>query len=1032
MINLPDRPNQLEKSSLQGDDTVAQANFQHWWSETVGLPMEQVRVRARGNILYVLCEAAKCPDQQTLRSRVIRGLLKTQLIHVLPPNTPEIYQVTLYGKQFNQQKPTWARVIYVSQLEEYAQHQAKLKAQRAQAANSAVQHPHHPGSAPSDEPTTAILAVSNRQSAQQGQPEAIARHLSELLSPQGIAVRAGMKALLKNGEELPLRRLVIFCDAAYSPDPALLIEPIAQKLRDLKLTTFRDAVVYGHVQGEPNPEWKLRIDLTPPSEMLREWARWGDLEAILQLVNGGLADQQIVASGIVLDMILHLTFWRIQRSGHANFDAPPQQYIVRVVAELLEQVAPQGVHAVMLAGAIAPFTQPSPKELVPAKPSWTNRLDLPASQQKSLADPTEYLARKGNIAAISFLLTRLLNPELAQKLATGGINVQAGHREDLLHVMVDGPSLPIQKAVLPLVAEYLKNLKISGVNGLRLYGRRAGEKHPRWREAVDFVSRQRLVPEASPEFAASEAYVGDLITQQRGALVVRPDLNADEMRKILGDWIEKLRQLLIGTQIFAPLAATRSIAAQTPTLDKAWFQDVKVAAVWGAMGVLLALCADWGLGMVVPASGNKVATSKSLPQEMSLTGLPLSKSATAPDAFNGNGFTGKEQLTGAQKPGTGGLFQEEQTIGSNGKPLIAAPVQPKAIIDPAFQTRGEFNTPQLNDKVALYEQFVAQSGVPDILVIGSSRAMRGIDPVALQEHLAAQGYSGRKIFNFGINGATAQVVDLVLRRLVVAEKLPRLIIWADGARALNSGRVDLTYNAIVASPGYAQLPAEQGQSQKPLVSLEDLGSGSSFLANQYQALNSQMNQVMAKGSSVYEQRSELVDLVRDRFVGRLFPQPGAMDAEKLAALAADDLSAIDVNGFLPLSVRFNPTTYYQKYARVSGANDADYSAFQLQGRQTESLKSVSAYVKQQGSALVFVNLPMTAEYLDADRRTNEDAFQQFMIQSAANDGFTYRNLADSLKTNTDYFSDPSHLNRYGANAVSQILAQDVLIPWGAQ
>ncbi len=1045
MINLPERltyldqpPPSLPELALGtapplGSLPTHALDPHAWWCRVVGLPEDQVKIRVRGNNLYVLCEAIQCPDQTRLRSRVIRALLRTNLDRLLAAHDhPEIYQITLYGKPIAAVKPTWARVIYLNQLQAYAKQHPNRKrtATPSQGRGSSNAEP-----TPNEEPTTAVLAVSNRYLAQQGQPAAIARHLSEFLSSQGIAVRAGMKALIQHGEELPLRRLVIFCEAAYSPDPAFLIEPIAQRLRELALTTFRDAVVYGQVQGEATPEWKLRIDLTPPDEMLREWARWGDLEAILQLVNQAIAPHQLEASGIVLDMILHLTCWRTARSGHEAFDAPPQQVTVREIVALMEQVAPQGIHAACLYGANTVFRQPTPQLLSPDHPAWTHRFVLPASAQPGLSDTTEHLAVRGEINAISFLLTRLLNPELAQKLATGGLRIQARHRHDLVHVMVDGPTLPTEKTVVPLITDYLQSLHISGVNGLRMYGRRAGEQHPRWREAVDFVSRDRLVPEATPEFAASEAYVGDLITQQTGALLVRPELSADQLRQLLAHWLDRLRQVLIGSQMFTPVSTARSITKPAISLDRAWFQDAKVAMVWGSMGILVTLCADWGLGLLVPAPTQSGQSRHKTAQELSLAGIPLHKSATASDAFNGDSFTGKDRVTGKDQRVTAmnrGLTQDQGTIGTNGKPLIAAPIQPRAIIDPELKPYGAFNTPQLNDKVALYEQFVAQSGVPDILIVGSSRALRGVDPVALQESLAAQGYSGRKIFNFGVNGATAQVVDLILRRLIAPDKLPKIIIWADGARALNSGRLDVTYNAIATSPGYAALPTEPENRHQPAVSLEDLSNRASLLATRYQAWNTQLNQWVAKGSSVYEQRTSLVNRLRDQTIGRIFPKP-ISETETIANVAGEaNLDAIDVNGFLPLAVRFNPTTYYQKYARVSGLNDADYTAFQLQGRQTDALKSAATYVKTKGASLIFVNLPTTAEYLDADRRSHEDTFQQFMIQRSAIDGFTYRNLGDSLKTNVDYFSDPSHLNRYGAHGVSQLLAQDPLIPWGAQ
>jgi hypothetical protein len=1019
MINLPERTTNLPQPRTVAPPIVSPIDAHEWWCRTVGLPQDQVKVRLRGNNLYVLCEAIHCPDQKNLRSRVIRALAQKPLAQLLPPDSAIVYQVTLYGKAISQIKPEWAKVIHLEQVEAYA---TKLRLAR-----QAVKQVTQPTLL--DEPNTAVFMASHRQLAEQGMPEAIARHLSEFLSQQGIAVRAGMKALIKDGETLALRRLVIHCEAAYSPDPAGLIEPIAAQLRELKLTSFRDAVVYGQVQGETTPEWKLRIDLTPPEAMLRDWARWGDLEAIVRLSNQVLETQQIAVGGIVLDMILHMTAWRAVRSGHRAFDGPDQAVVVGELNKLLEQLSPQGIHGLCLYGATEPFTQPTPQAISPDRPVWEQRSNLAAATQVSLADTTEQLARQGDLSAIGFLLTRLLNPELAQKLSTGGRRVQARHRDDLLHIMVDGPTLPAEKTVVPLVAEYLQSLKVSGVNGVRIYGRRGGEVQNRWKDAIDFVPRQRLVPEATPEFAASDAYVGDLITQQTGSLVVRPELNADELWAIYSAWINRIRQILLGSQIFAPIATAQPVPSSTrrASLDKIWFQDIRVAAVWGSMGLLLTLCADWSLAMVLPRTAK---AEKRSPQEIALSGLNLNKSAGAGGGFNQDGFTGKKPaVITAQKSGQGPIDSPDFSDASaprgyNGKPLLAAPVQPKGVIDPSFQTYETFNTPQLNEKVALYEQFVAQSGVPDVLVVGSSRAMRGIDPVALQDSLTAQGYS-RKIFNFGINGATAQVVDLVVRRLIAADKLPKLIIWADGARAMNSGRPDLTYSAIATSPGYAQLQSAQGETTKPV--LQNLGNTTSLLAARYQAWNTQLNQVLAKGSAVYPQRSQFVDILRDKAIGKLPPQDIADVANN-----ENNLDQIDVNGFLPLSVRYNPTTYYQKYARVTGANDADYSAFQLQGQQTEALKSVSTYIKAKGTALVFVNLPLTADYLDVDRQAHEASFQQFMIQSAASNGFTYRNLGEKLKTDVDYFSDPSHMNRYGAHAVSELLAQDPLIPWGAQ
>jgi hypothetical protein len=187
MINLPERTTNLPRQSAPAPRIVpppiaiqpidAQPIDTHdWWCRTVGLPQDQVKVRLRGNNLYVLCEAIHCPDQKNLRSRVVRALAQKPLAQLLPEDSAAVYQITLYGKAISQTKPAWAKIIYLEQIEAYA---AKLKLAR-QAVKQATQP------APIEEPNTAVFAVSHRQLAEQGMPEAIARHLSEFLSSRGL------------------------------------------------------------------------------------------------------------------------------------------------------------------------------------------------------------------------------------------------------------------------------------------------------------------------------------------------------------------------------------------------------------------------------------------------------------------------------------------------------------------------------------------------------------------------------------------------------------------------------------------------------------------------------------------------------------------------------------------------------------------------------------------------------------------------------------------------------------------------------
>jgi len=141
-------------------------------------------------------------------------------------------------------------------------------------------------------------------------------------------------------------------------------------------------------------------------------------------------------------------------------------------------------------------------------------------------------------------------------------------------------------------------------------------------------------------------------------------------------------------------------------------------------------------------------------------------------------------------------------------------------------------------------------------------------------------------------------------------------------------------------------------------------------------------------------------------------------------------STIDFDGFLALSVRFNPATYYQNFARVSGRYDGDYDSFRLEGQQSEAFANLLSYTQAQGIPVVFINTPLTDEYLDDERREAEAEFLQHMLTlSTAESGFLFRDFAQLWPDRYDYFSDPSHLNRYGAYQVSSQLGQDPLISW---
>ncbi|MEB3294772.1 MAG: hypothetical protein VKJ24_16575 [Synechococcales bacterium] len=304
------------------------------------------------------------------------------------------------------------------------------------------------------------------------------------------------------------------------------------------------------------------------------------------------------------------------------------------------------------------------------------------------------------------------------------------------------------------------------------------------------------------------------------------------------------------------------------------------------------------------------------------------------------------------------LYQERENR------QAASPAKPSPSATP-IAPLPSFNSPQLDQQIRTYQRYLAANGRPDFLIVGSSRALQGVDPIALEKALAELGHSNRRVYNFSINGSTAQVVAFKLEQLLLPEQLPRMIIWADGARAVNSGRRDRTFANILNSPGYRQL---QRQHQSTTQSNASLNAPTE-------------------------------------------PAPTPADPW------------LETQGFRPIVDVFEPKQYFQKFPRVSGRYDADYHNFSLTGIQDRSLREIIKTTRDRKIPIIFVNLPLTDLYLDSTRHRHEQQFRRY-FQGFANQGLlTFIDLNQQPMPPYSLFADPSHLNRQGAIAVAESLGQ---------
>ncbi len=330
-------------------------------------------------------------------------------------------------------------------------------------------------------------------------------------------------------------------------------------------------------------------------------------------------------------------------------------------------------------------------------------------------------------------------------------------------------------------------------------------------------------------------------------------------------------------------------------------------------------------------------------------------------------------------------------------------------------TYGNFGSQRLNEHLGWYLHQVAVDGPPDILIVGSSRALQGVDPLALRKALSDRGLGQLRVYNFGINGATAQVVDVLIRDILTPEQLPRLILWADGARAFNSGRRDRTYESIMASEGYQLLLAGVRPSVLP------------WVPHPEQCYDVPPLPWAEEGSLISRSLGApcLLPPISERHqVDWVRKALATMQAHR----ALTDLTPL---GFLPVSQRFDPQTYYRQHPRIAGQFDGDYVGFDLQGSQAIAVRRLLEYIRTRQIPVVFVNLPLTTDYLDPVRLRYEGQFHR-ALQRWSSDGLHVVNfVTPELKglQQPHYFADPSHINAQGAIAVSDQLAQLSYLPW---
>lgn len=925
-----------------------------------------LRGRLRGNNLHILCESERPLIGSILISHVTRGLRQqiAPVVFLANPSTEAIYRLIFYGRKRGQRDIDWIEPLELILFEEGLELSVDL-----------------PSSLNSTIPQESSLLLSYQSLAQSGSPEAIARYLSDQFYTLGVSIQA----FVHGGEEGENQRLWVQCHYPYSPEPSLLQQPLTAALRQLHLTQYKDAVIRAQVWGEPQPDWMVQVDLTPPTEMLRRWAQWGDVAALVALINEVLIHQEMQAAGELRDRTLHVFC-------AATLPLADHGEVVRAIRHAIGEVSPQGIEAITLYG----MDNLEDRE---SDPHWVDWITLPAATIEELQSSTQTLAHQGNRDAMEFLVHRLLNPDLEQWLGTGGLRVKfvQKDKEHLLHLMVEGVQCPDREGVVSPLIHFFGELGWPEIHGLRIYGRQAGQKNPRWQYGHDFQKPAADLVDLVPEFESTP----EPATYQ--GMVIMPVEGAESLP--LAPWRDRLRQearqWLCATRLFSSTPPP-SVGPGQKNLTPQRYPWSWVAAML-VVGMGITGASDRLLGRWLETQKEQPVAIAS-PEELDLA-LASGNAPPSPKVQN-------QQNQG---------FLQNRGAGVSAARLAAARFN-----------HPTFNNPLLDDKVALYQQHLKEKGVPDVLIVGSSRALRGVDPLVLAQGLQRQGLGNVDVFNFGINGATVKIVDLVLQQILTPDQLPKVVIFADGARAFNSGRKDTTFDMIANSPGYAELLAgrfPRDQKQAPNTTSWELAQ---VLSQANQDLDRQLQDRWQEQSPLYRDRQDLKDLARQTWVSLIYPNYSNPSGNPAPADGAKALAeAITLEGFLPMAIKFDPITYYQSHPLVLGAYDNDYQNFDLYGQQHEALLSLVQYLQSHQVQLMFVNQPLTDRYLDPMRLKHEREFRTYLRRVQTDQEIAVVDLASDLQWQRDYglFSDPSHLNQWGAYRVSQQLLRNPNLAW---
>jgi hypothetical protein len=297
--------------------------------------------------------------------------------------------------------------------------------------------------------------------------------------------------------------------------------------------------------------------------------------------------------------------------------------------------------------------------------------------------------------------------------------------------------------------------------------------------------------------------------------------------------------------------------------------------------------------------------------------------------------------------------------------------------------------------------FELQAGVPDVLVVGSSRARRGVLSPTLSQALSAAHLPSR-VKNFALAGAEAEEVELVVRRIAEAEQHPKLIVWALSARELES-RDERPSSHV----RYLWRPQDWRRARR------DVGSSS----DQY--LPHAVRNEAARWSYIARYRFELRELLQE--------PARKVTWRKLAAVFAPARDpATPMQGGMPSIFRKSDRNDAK---RVSKARVKRYlgEAYREPGwpriYQAEHLEATVRRARRAGIPLLLVEVPVHEMLERAMPRGTQQRFRKYLQEVEDRYQVQFVSVEELPEPfEPEDFREQSHLNFRGATKYTRALA----------